>query len=305
MATLPTDSTDFVTMLNAFWIITVATLLCFPVTIFEIVIGYQLGWLCVPVLTLGKTVGAIFAFYVGNFLFKSDLFNIEGDDEQSIRMRAISCAMKHRPYKFAFLLRLSPFPASFKSYGAVPLAVPFAPFVISTVVCSFFFSALSVYIAMCIRDVGGLFDPDTGKLRQPDSWTNMIMMILVALLIIGLSIWAIRDVKKEIDRLMEGRGTASSTAEEVEHLKAQDNGAVSHSSSSDVDHVDNMQGLFIDSNNDHPLLLGTNNNDALNHYDALSQNQEKDKSKGLTVEPSTTAAPSSFEPETVGKSSFE
>jgi uncharacterized membrane protein YdjX (TVP38/TMEM64 family) len=145
-----------------FLIHTTAVTVCFPATmLFELGAGFIFGlWMGVPLVMLSKTSGAAVGFTLGRTLLHDW---VKDKLKNNQRFRNIDHHIGGKEsWKIAFLLRLSPFPSWFNTYGLSITSIRFLPFIVATMIGSIPMIIQNVYVGSLLSSAASIGTSNTG-----------------------------------------------------------------------------------------------------------------------------------------------
>lgn len=175
----------------------VGTIICFPVTILELFIGYTFGFYKgMMIIVLGKQSGGVVAYWLGRTLMRQ--WVLDNVVAKFKILRALEKSFQTDGLKTALLFRSMYIPVMVKNYGCAALGCGFWQASIASMVFGPLYGLSNLYIGGTARNIMELFD-GSGK-GDPNVVYMTTAIGAIGVLSVGVMMKVIR---KKCDELVE------------------------------------------------------------------------------------------------------
>lgn len=150
-----------------------ATILFLPGLILTLGGGVVFGWIAIPIVWVGATIGACLAFLLGRYSFRRW---VERKLEAYPNFKAVDAAISQKGWLIVLLLRLAPvMPFNILNYALALTQISFIHYVIATAVGMIPGTAMYVYFGIVANGLGQI-----GSAQAGPNWTEKIIIYVVS-----------------------------------------------------------------------------------------------------------------------------
>jgi uncharacterized membrane protein YdjX (TVP38/TMEM64 family) len=209
-------SQGFLGIIYFILLMTVWIVCCMPTTPVELASGFLFGfWRSLIISLIGKTMGSLFAFLFGRFVFHKLVH--ENIMRKYKIMKAFKLALDQRPYSTLLLIRVAVVPIAIKNYGLSILPVQIHHYLICSLIGGIPFTLAWSYFGSASMDLVQIFSGSDAA-KSPARRNAEISLLIMGLVATVLVLWMIRFyTQRALKKFHEDHPNDSETDEKPEN----------------------------------------------------------------------------------------